>query len=111
MLVLERTNAKTLEAEHVGGLADLVVVDASFIGLGKLLTAIARIGFERPGPSPKTKRRTLKSVAQSLVFLRRVKRASEAWRKECEAKPAIKAALDDVRRRRAKEAAQSARAG
>ena len=43
MLVLERTNAKTLEPDQVGGLADLVVVDASFIGLGKLLPAIARI--------------------------------------------------------------------
>jgi 23S rRNA (cytidine1920-2'-O)/16S rRNA (cytidine1409-2'-O)-methyltransferase len=42
VLVLERTNAKTLEPEHVGGLADLVVVDASFIGLGKLLPAIVR---------------------------------------------------------------------
>ena len=38
-LVLERTNAKTLEPEHVGGLAELVVVDASFIGLGKLMPA------------------------------------------------------------------------
>jgi len=43
VLVLERTNAKTLEPDQVGGLADLVVVDASFIGLGKLLPAIARI--------------------------------------------------------------------
>jgi 23S rRNA (cytidine1920-2'-O)/16S rRNA (cytidine1409-2'-O)-methyltransferase len=42
VLVLERTNAKTLEPEHVGGLADLVVVDASFIGLGKLLPAVFR---------------------------------------------------------------------
>lgn len=45
--VLERTNAKTLEPEQVGGAADLVVVDASFIGLGKLMPAIARI--TRPG--------------------------------------------------------------
>ena len=36
VLVLERTNAKTLEPEQVGGPRDLVVVDASFIGLGKL---------------------------------------------------------------------------
>ena len=42
VLVLERTNAKTLEPSQVGGLADLVVVDASFIGLGKLVPAIAR---------------------------------------------------------------------
>ena len=40
--VLERTNAKTLGPAHVGGPADLVVVDASFIGLGKLLPAVAR---------------------------------------------------------------------
>lgn len=76
----------------------------------KVLAAIARIGFPLPCPSPKMKRRTLKSVAQSVVFIRRVKRASDGWRKECEAKPAIKAALDDVRRRRAREA-QSSRAG
>ncbi len=43
VLVLERTNAKALEPEQVGGLADLVVVDASFIGLGKLVPAIARV--------------------------------------------------------------------
>lgn len=42
VLVLERTNAKTLEPDVVGGPADLVVVDASFIGLGKLLPAILR---------------------------------------------------------------------
>ncbi|MBS2016558.1 MAG: TlyA family RNA methyltransferase [Deltaproteobacteria bacterium] len=42
VLVLERTNARTLEPETIGGQADLVVVDASFIGLGKLLPAIAR---------------------------------------------------------------------
>jgi 23S rRNA (cytidine1920-2'-O)/16S rRNA (cytidine1409-2'-O)-methyltransferase len=40
--VLERTNARTLEPDVVGGQADLTVVDASFIGLGKLLAAIAR---------------------------------------------------------------------
>ena len=42
VLVLERTNARTLEPDAVGGEADLVVVDASFIGLGKLTDAIAR---------------------------------------------------------------------
>ncbi len=42
VLVLERTNARTLEPDHVGGACDLVVVDASFIGLGKLVDAIAR---------------------------------------------------------------------
>jgi len=40
--VLERTNAKTLAPDAIGGPCDLVVVDASFIGLGKLLAAIRR---------------------------------------------------------------------
>jgi 23S rRNA (cytidine1920-2'-O)/16S rRNA (cytidine1409-2'-O)-methyltransferase len=43
VLVLERTNARTLTPENVGGAADLVVVDASFIGLSKLLPAIATL--------------------------------------------------------------------
>lgn len=42
VLVLERTNARSLEPEQLGGPCDLVVVDASFIGLGKLTDAIAR---------------------------------------------------------------------
>lgn len=42
VLVLERTNAKTLEPEQIGGACELVVVDASFIGLGKLMVSIAR---------------------------------------------------------------------
>ena len=42
VLVLERTNAKSLEPEALGGAVDLTVVDASFIGLGKLLEAVAR---------------------------------------------------------------------
>ena len=40
--VLERTNAKTLEPDQIGGACDLVVVDASFIGLGKLMESITR---------------------------------------------------------------------
>jgi 23S rRNA (cytidine1920-2'-O)/16S rRNA (cytidine1409-2'-O)-methyltransferase len=39
---MERTNARDLDAPDVGGAADLTVVDASFIGLGKLAAAIAR---------------------------------------------------------------------
>jgi 23S rRNA (cytidine1920-2'-O)/16S rRNA (cytidine1409-2'-O)-methyltransferase len=45
--VLERTNARQLEPGLIGGLADLTVVDASFIGLGKLAEALARC--TRPG--------------------------------------------------------------
>ena len=47
VMVLERTNARTLSPEAIGGPADLTVVDASFIGLGKLAPAIARC--TRPG--------------------------------------------------------------
>ncbi len=47
VLVKERTNARTLEPADLGGQVDLVVVDASFIGLGKLLDAIRRC--LRPG--------------------------------------------------------------
>jgi 23S rRNA (cytidine1920-2'-O)/16S rRNA (cytidine1409-2'-O)-methyltransferase len=42
VLVLERTNARSLEPSQIGGPAELVVVDASFIGLGLLLDAIDR---------------------------------------------------------------------
>jgi 23S rRNA (cytidine1920-2'-O)/16S rRNA (cytidine1409-2'-O)-methyltransferase len=42
VVVLERTNARTLTESIIGGAVDLTVVDASFIGLGKLLGAIAQ---------------------------------------------------------------------
>ena len=37
---LERTNARDLDPEAIGGPADVVVVDASFIGIGKLAAAL-----------------------------------------------------------------------
>lgn len=43
VVVMERTNARHLEAESLGKLVDLVVVDASFISLEKLLEAIGKI--------------------------------------------------------------------
>ncbi len=42
VVVLERTNARDVDAAAVGGEVELTVVDASFIGLGKLMPAIAR---------------------------------------------------------------------
>jgi len=42
VVVLERTNARTLQPGDIGGPADLTVVDASFISLAKLMPAIAR---------------------------------------------------------------------
>jgi len=41
--VLERVNARETTVEMLGGTVDLVVVDASFIGLGKLIDAIQRV--------------------------------------------------------------------
>ena len=41
VVVMERTNARTLTPQALGGEADLTVVDASFIGLDKLMPAIA----------------------------------------------------------------------
>ena len=42
VVLLERTNARTLQAEDIGGAAELTVVDASFIGLAKLVLALVR---------------------------------------------------------------------
>lgn len=42
VVVMERTNGRTLEAAALGGPVDLSVVDVSFIGLGKLAPALAR---------------------------------------------------------------------
>jgi 23S rRNA (cytidine1920-2'-O)/16S rRNA (cytidine1409-2'-O)-methyltransferase len=42
VVVRERTNARALTADDIGGAVDLTVVDASFIGLGKLMPAIAQ---------------------------------------------------------------------
>lgn len=47
VVVKEETNGRFLEPTDVGGFTDLLVVDASFIGLDKLLPAIKRI--TRPG--------------------------------------------------------------
>jgi 23S rRNA (cytidine1920-2'-O)/16S rRNA (cytidine1409-2'-O)-methyltransferase len=43
VVVRERTNARHLKAADIDDPVDLVVVDASFIGIGKLMAAIAEI--------------------------------------------------------------------
>ncbi len=43
VVVLERTNARYLEPGMLGGTVQIVVVDASFIGIEKLLPAIGRV--------------------------------------------------------------------
>jgi 23S rRNA (cytidine1920-2'-O)/16S rRNA (cytidine1409-2'-O)-methyltransferase len=47
VVVMERINARALTPVAIGGPTDLTVVDASFIGLAKLLSAIA--SCTRPG--------------------------------------------------------------
>ncbi|KAI0366979.1 hypothetical protein BV20DRAFT_951123 [Pilatotrama ljubarskyi] len=70
----------------------------------RILAAIARIGYPAvpadPPPS-KTKVRTLRSVVHSVLFIHRSRRASEQWKQQRAAKPAIEAALQEVRKRRA----------
>jgi 23S rRNA (cytidine1920-2'-O)/16S rRNA (cytidine1409-2'-O)-methyltransferase len=46
VVVMERTNARTLTPQAIGGHADLTVVDASFIGLDKLMSAVAACTHE-----------------------------------------------------------------
>ncbi|KAI8969366.1 hypothetical protein BD414DRAFT_503572 [Trametes punicea] len=69
----------------------------------KILAAIARIGYPAiPSDlsSPRPKGRKLKSIVDSIIFIHRSKRASEQWRQQRAAKPAIEAALHEVRKRR-----------
>jgi 23S rRNA (cytidine1920-2'-O)/16S rRNA (cytidine1409-2'-O)-methyltransferase len=47
VVVMERTNARSLTPQAIGGPADVTVVDASFIGLAKLMPAVA--GCTRSG--------------------------------------------------------------
>jgi 23S rRNA (cytidine1920-2'-O)/16S rRNA (cytidine1409-2'-O)-methyltransferase len=42
VVVMERTNARSLTAEAIDGAADITVVDASFIGIHSLMSAIVR---------------------------------------------------------------------
>ncbi|TFY56456.1 hypothetical protein EVJ58_g7633 [Rhodofomes roseus] len=66
----------------------------------RILAAIARIGFPAADPPVKAKRRTLRSVAMSIAFIARSRRAAESWREQRASKDAIAAALQEVRQRR-----------
>lgn len=44
--VLDRTNVRTLTADHIGGPVDVVVADLSFIGLARVLPSLARCAAE-----------------------------------------------------------------
>ncbi|KAI0339572.1 hypothetical protein BDW22DRAFT_1399775 [Trametopsis cervina] len=69
----------------------------------KILAAIARAGFPNAAsrlPAVVRKKRTLKNVTLSVIFVLRAKRAMDAWRTERAKKAAIPDALADVRRHR-----------
>ncbi|KAJ7879992.1 hypothetical protein B0H14DRAFT_2708159 [Mycena olivaceomarginata] len=65
-----------------------------------IIASIARIGFPVPAAPSAKKPKKLKSLALTVMFLSRVKRASDAWREQSASKQAVIAALEDVRRRR-----------
>ncbi|KAH9951077.1 hypothetical protein B0H21DRAFT_855438 [Amylocystis lapponica] len=70
-----------------------------------ILGAIARIGYPTTDPpAPTRKRRSLKGVAVSIVFILRSRRASTSWREQSASKQAIATALQEVRRRRSANA-------
>ncbi|KAF8553566.1 hypothetical protein OG21DRAFT_1414081, partial [Imleria badia] len=80
----------------------LLVLLASFEASDKrILACISRIGYPKPCPPAVTKKcRTFKSAAWCIVFIRRARFASNAWREACGNKEAIADALQEVRRRR-----------
>ncbi|KAF5351346.1 hypothetical protein D9758_008042 [Tetrapyrgos nigripes] len=66
-----------------------------------ILASIANIGFPAQPSPPKKPRNKLKTAAMSIIFISRMRRVSEEWRKQCASKQAIAAALSDARQRRA----------
>ncbi|KAG8713310.1 hypothetical protein FRC09_018855 [Ceratobasidium sp. 395] len=65
----------------------------------KIERALARPGFPHEKPPTKT-RKSLKSVASAILFIARAQRLSADWRQKRKVKPAINAALEEVRRHR-----------
>ncbi|KAH7922631.1 hypothetical protein BV22DRAFT_645305 [Leucogyrophana mollusca] len=68
----------------------------------RILACISSIGYPKPQKPvpPSRSSRSLKSVALGVIFVRRAKRASDAWREESACKQAVAEALQEVRRRR-----------
>ncbi|CAE6536534.1 unnamed protein product [Rhizoctonia solani] len=62
---------------------------------------LARQGFPHEQPSTKPKR-TLRSIGYLVWWTVRAKRLAEEWREARKSRPAMRAALEDVRRRRPK---------
>jgi 23S rRNA (cytidine1920-2'-O)/16S rRNA (cytidine1409-2'-O)-methyltransferase len=88
--VLERTNARTLTPDLLGGAVDLTVVDASFIGLEKLIGAIAEC--TRAGGAL-----VALIKPQFEVGREEASRSKGVIRDEAVRERAIQAALEDVR--------------
>ncbi|CUA78211.1 early endosome antigen 1 [Rhizoctonia solani] len=64
-------------------------------------SALARQGFPHEQP-PAKPRRTLRSIGYLVWWMVRAKRLAEEWREARRSRPAMRAALEDVRRRRPK---------
>ncbi|KAJ7491999.1 hypothetical protein FB451DRAFT_1360785 [Mycena latifolia] len=65
-----------------------------------IMASIARLGFPLAAPPPGKKPKKLRTLALTIIFLARVKRASDSWREQSASKQAVVAALEEVRRRR-----------
>ncbi|KAF9240597.1 hypothetical protein BU15DRAFT_61277 [Melanogaster broomeanus] len=78
----------------------LVLLSGFEAGEKRIFACISRIGYPKPPPAVK-RPRSLKSAALCIIFIRRAKCASDAWREACSNKQAVAEALQEVRRRRA----------
>ncbi|KAJ6514991.1 hypothetical protein C8R47DRAFT_1190230 [Mycena vitilis] len=61
-----------------------------------IITSIAKIGFPVAAAPPPKKPKKLKTLVMIVVFLSRVKRASDAWREHSASKQAVTAALEEI---------------
>ncbi|KAJ7105464.1 hypothetical protein C8R43DRAFT_1165567 [Mycena crocata] len=66
-----------------------------------IIASIAKIGFPVVTARPPAKKpKKLKTLALTVIFLSRIKRASDSWREHSASKQTVVAALEEVRRRR-----------
>ncbi|KAG2358528.1 hypothetical protein BDR07DRAFT_1294630, partial [Suillus spraguei] len=97
------TRESTLRDDLVYQKHYLLVLLSNFEASEKrILACISRIGYPKPKnpPAIMKKPRSIKSVVLSVIFIRRVRQVSEAWREASSNKQAISNALQEVRRRR-----------
>lgn len=65
-----------------------------------ILASLARLGYPGANPPPTKQPLKLKTVAKSLIFMARMKRAAALWKEQRAARPKVAAALEEVRKRR-----------